>query len=178
MSIPAGLKRFFSSRYGVLTAVSLGVYILADLLGEFMAGWGFNAECIRFIGCTNGFFGFDAIEHFLSGFVILLCLVIFFQRHPKWSPLTGNIWKDAFILVATVNLISVGWELVECAHDVFRLAVLHEKLYSVKLNIDLLDQPTNLDTMGDLAFNMLGSIVAALFSLSQFGKGGLDSPEA
>lgn len=146
--------------------VSLIVYILADILGEFLTstGWGFNASCIKFIGCTDGFFGFDAVEHFLSGFVILLVLLLFFRKYPKWSPLTGVWWKDAIILIMAVNMISFLWELLECAHDVFRLAVLHERLYSVRLNIDLLDQPSNLDTMGDMTFNVLGSIVSTAFA--------------
>ncbi len=162
----------------IVTIVTLVIYILADLLGEFMAGWGYNAECIRFIGCTNGFFGFDAIEHFLSGFVILLCVLIFFNRYPRFSLLTGTWWKDALILVASVNLISVAWELVECAHDVFRVAVLHEPLINLKLNIDLLDQPTNLDTMGDMAFNVLGSILSAAFVWLSLKKRDLPKPQA
>jgi len=146
--------------------ITLIIYVLADLFGEFApaTGWGFNTQCLRFIGCTTGFFGFDAIEHLLSGFVIFLVLLLFFRKYPQWSPLTGVWWKDALILIAAVNLISFAWELVECAHDVFRVAILHERLYSVRLNIDLLDQPTNLDTMGDMTFNVLGSAIAALFA--------------
>lgn len=145
--------------------VTLVIYVLADLLGEFLTstGWGFNTTCIKFIGCTEGFFGFDAIEHFLSGFVIMLCLLVFFRKYPKYSPLTGVVWKDLLILIMAVNMISFLWELVECAHDVFRLVILHERLYSVRLNIDLLDQPSNLDTMGDMTFNLVGSVVSAAF---------------
>jgi hypothetical protein len=159
-------KRFFTSGYGLFVGVSILVYIAADLAGEFIGHLGGNYECLPVFGCTTGFFGFDAFEHFLSGFVFVLILALVFKRYPNISPLSGldKKWKQALVLICVVALIAVVWEFIECAHDVFRLVVLHEPLYNVRLHIDLLDQPSNLDTMGDLAFNVLGSVIAAFFA--------------
>jgi len=166
MDLLSELKRFFTTGYGFFVAISVAIYAAADLVGEIVGNWGANYQCLRFIGCTDGFFGFDAVEHLLSGFVLTLLLALVFRRFTKISPLAGldPKWKQAFVLIAVMAVIAVCWEFAECAHDVFRLAVLHEPLYSVKLHIDLLDQPSNLDTMGDLAFNMLGSVVAVFFA--------------
>jgi hypothetical protein len=163
MSTWVDLKRFLGTGYGLFVAVSLLIYAAADLAGEIVGHLGGNYQCLPFFGCTSGFFGFDAFEHFLSGFVFTIMLALIFRRYPRISPLSGldAKWKQIFGLVATVAFIAVCWEFLECAHDVFRLIVLHEPLYSVKFHIDLLDQPSNLDTMGDLAFNVLGSIIAA-----------------
>ena len=75
------------------------------------------------------------------------------------SPAPG---KSALAIVATVALIAVLWEIGECAHDAFRLDILHEPLRNAFTHIDLLDQPTNLDTMGDLTFSIVGACIGLL----------------
>jgi len=155
--------RFKLSKLGLLTTYVTIVYVVCDLAGEIMGNLGSNYQCLRFIGCTTGFFGFDAIEHFMSGASFLLLIALFMRKYPKYSLLVGNRFKDAFVLVCVLALIAVCWEIGECAHDYFRVVFLHEQLFSVRLHINVLDQPSNLDTVGDLFFNTLGAIVASFF---------------
>jgi len=86
-------------------------------------------------------------------------LVWFFFFFTEYSILSNKRWKNFLIILSTIALLAVGWELLECAHDVFRLSILHEHLLNLKLHINLLDQPNNLDTMGDLFFELFGSII-------------------
>ena len=68
-------------------------------------------------------------------------------------------------LIAIVSFFSIMWELGECAHDYFRLEILHQNLLNLRLQINLLDQPSNLDTMGDLTFGLLGALISAFFAV-------------
>lgn len=145
---------------GIVTIISSVIYIALDATGEASLHFGANWECLKYLGCTTGFFGYDALEHFACGFAFCLFFIWFFRALPKYSLLTGTLWKDALILVSMIALIAVIWEIGECAHDVFRLNILHEHLINVRLHINLLDQPSNLDTVGDLTFNVVGSILA------------------
>lgn len=157
-----------TSKYSLLSVAlwcSLGIYIIVDLFGEVIGSLGSNYECIKYIGCTSGFFGYDAIEHFLCGLTFALLLAWICRKFPSYSILTDKRWKNALIIISVVALVAVCWEFLECAHDVFRLDILHQPLFNLKLHINLLDQPTNLDTMGDLAFNVFGSIVALFVAL-------------
>ena len=47
----------------------------------------------------------------------------------------------------------------ECARDAIRLDVLHEHLLNFRLHINLLEQPSNLDTMGDLTSALVGAVM-------------------
>jgi hypothetical protein len=67
------------------------------------------------------------------------------------------------ILLVLIIGVAVIWEFVECAHDAFRLDILHQPLRDVRFHVNLLDQPSNLDTMGDLFFSIVGSLVSFLF---------------
>ena len=175
MALPTAsdLKRFLASSYGIFFIITWALYLAVDYIGEFR-GLAANNTCIAFFGCTNGFFGFDAFEHFLSGFAFAITIALIFRYFPKISLFSSELpkWKQAVILVTMVATIAVLWELGESIHDVFRLAVLHEPLYSVKFHIDLLDQPSNLDTVGDMTFNILGSIAAVLFARFSIQKPG------
>lgn len=161
----ADLKRFLLSGYGVFFVGTWIVYLVVDYLGE-IGGLALNGRCVALFGCTDGFFGFDAFEHFLSGFALAITIALVFRHFPKVSLFSAEFprWKQALVLVLSIATIAVLWELVESAHDVFRVAILHQPLYNLRLHIDLLDQPSNLDTMGDMAFNILGAILGAFFA--------------
>ena len=142
-----------------LLCVIGGVWIITTFIGEFVFGAG-NSECSKYLGCVNGFFGYDAFEHLFFGITAALVIMWVSDRFPKLSLRGDRRWKTALTIVAIVALISVLWEIGECVHDTFSVDVLHETLFNFRLHIDLLAQSSNLDTMGDLTFALAGSIVA------------------
>lgn len=152
----------------VLAASATAVFLLACVFGEGLGGsWGSNTACSPIFGCTSGFFGFDAVEHFLFGVAAAWILVWIFKARPRFSLLHGTRWKNVLTVVAIVALVSVGWEHLEMLHDLFRTDILHQSLVNFRLHINLLDQPTNLDTLGDLFFAIVGSFIASLFPRSR-----------
>ena len=136
------------------------VWAGVTFFGEFIYFWAGNATCSKYLGCVAGFFGYDAFEHFFFGILCVLIIIWFCEHFPKYSVLTKTNWKDVIIIISLVAFVAVFWEIVECAHDALRVDVLHESLRNFSLHLNLLDQPTNLDTMGDIVFSLLGSIVA------------------
>lgn len=133
------------------------VWLFISAFGEFLFTWAGNSACSKYMGCVSGFFGYDAYEHLFFGVALVLALVWVSDRFPKYSILHGKRWKTVIEIIAMVALVAVLWEIVECMHDAFRADFLHEPLRNLSLHINLLDQPTNLDTMGDLVFSLLGA---------------------
>lgn len=152
------------SRTAILALVGLIIYCIAVGFGDLISGLGANGECSKYFGCITGFFGYDAVEHFVTGLASVWILVWLCRRFPKYSILQSEKFKSVLFILSFIMLCAVIWEFVECAHDIVRQSVFHEVLFNRRLHIDLLDQPTNLDTMGDLSFNMLGSIIALFFA--------------
>ena len=143
------------------------IWILVTSFGELIYHWAGNtAVCSKYLGCTPGFFGYDAFEHLFFGIALIFFIIWFCKRFPKYSILYSSWWKDVLVLIAIVALVSIMWEFMECAHDFFRVSFLHEQLVSYRLHFQFnyLDQPSNIDTMGDLAFSIFGSVVALLFT--------------
>lgn len=160
-------KKAFStfSKSAILASILSAIFLVTCMFGEGLSGsWGSNNSCLPYVGCSDGFFGYDAIEHFLFGVAIIWVLIWIFERFPKLSLKQPVRWKNVFTLISTVALISVFWEFGECAHDYFRLDVLHQPLLNLKLHINHLDQPSNLDTMGDFAFALFGAFISVLFT--------------
>lgn len=157
-------KKNNHSHTGPIALFLLSVFILACTLGEGLGGsWGSNEACNKYLGCTSGFFGYDAVEHFIFGVAVVWIIVWLFQRFPQFSLLHNKRWKNILIIIALVVFVGVIWEFLECAHDYFRLSILHQALLNWKLHINSLDQPTNLDTMGDMFFGLLGSTLSLFF---------------
>jgi len=158
--------RFKNYKYSSIAFIALSVtvvFFVLCLLGEVLGNWGSNLVCYKYLGCTDGFFGYDAIEHLFFGLALVLVIIWFCKKFPLYSILNDKRWKTVFILIASAALISLIWEFFECAHDAFRISILHETLFNFRLHINSLDQPTNIDTMGDFAFSLLGSILAVFF---------------
>jgi len=157
------LLRFFKvERLQALTIQLFSIstiWLCVTLLGEFVFPWAGNATCSIYLGCVEGFAGYDAFEHLFFGIAAALAIVWLSQRFPEYSILHSEAWKTALTVIATIALIAVLWEMLECAHDALRLNLLHEPLRNIRLHINLLDQPTNLDTMGDLTFSLVGSVI-------------------
>lgn len=117
-----------------------------------------NDKCFAVLGCNVGFFGYDALLHFVSGIMDAVVIVWLARKFPSISLFHQRFWKNFLIVIALVALIAVSWEFGEYCHDQFRMNVLHENLTMP----NHLDQPSNADTMGDLTFSILGSALTAL----------------
>lgn len=157
------MKKYHFPRIAVMTLSIMTLWIVVCYFGE-IVGLAANGTCYKYVGCTDGFFGFDAIEHFLFGVTLVWGVIWACRTFPKYSILRIKPFETMVALISFVALIAVFWEFAECAHDAFRLYVLNNSyLLNFRLHIDLLDQPTNLDTMGDIAFSLFGGIVSLFF---------------
>jgi|ERR1035437_6366461 uncharacterized membrane protein YjdF len=155
-------NRHSYSWVGFLALFFIILSVVVNGLG-YVYGWGLNGVCSPYLGCVDGFFGYDALEHFVSGIGILFILVWLCRRYPKYSVLHEERWKTIVVLLTSAAFVALMWEFAECAHDAFRLDILREPLLNVRLHLNFLDQPTNIDTMGDFFFGMLGTIAALIF---------------
>ncbi|MHB8661036.1 MAG: hypothetical protein ACYC75_03870 [Minisyncoccota bacterium] len=150
------------SRVGVFALASTTVWAGVTLYGELFDGAP-NSACYPYLGCDAGFFGYDALEHFLFGFAAVWIIIWLCKKFPRYSILNAERWKSGLILVACIALIAVLWEIGECFRDAYLLDIVHEHLINLRLHINYLAQPSNFDTMGDLTFTLLGSLIALPF---------------
>ena len=120
--------------------------------------WGMmrNSQCFKYFGCNAGFFGFDALVHFLAGILFIMFVLWLFHAYPKLNLLHSNFWKTTVTLLAIVALLGVTWEFMEFSADHIRIDILHENL----IHPNRLAQPSNGDTMGDLTFALLGAALS------------------
>lgn len=147
------------SRTSVITIVAAVAWIAVTGFGEFFGGAP-NSACYSYLGCDAGFFGYDALEHFLFGFAAVWGIILASQKSPEYSILHADFLKSAITLVAIVALLGVVWEIGECFRDSYLLDIAHERLLDLGRHINYLAQPSNIDTMGDLSFALLGSLLA------------------
>lgn len=158
------IKNTLSTQAGSVVLIATSFFLLVCLLGEGpLMGWASNKECYVYLGCTNGFFGYDAIEHFLFGIVGILTLVWIFKRFTRFSFEQNRRWKNALILLSLTLSIALLWEFIEFVYDIVHVEILHVPLFNFKLHINLLAQPSNFDTIGDFAFCTLGAISTLFF---------------
>ena len=155
------------SRVGILAFVSTAIWVAVISYGEFFDGAP-NSACYPYLGCDSGFFGYDALEHFLFGFAVVWIIVWLCKKFPTYSILNETCWKSALILVALVVSIEVVWEIGECFRDAYLLDIAHVQLLNFQLHINYLAQPSNFDTMGDMTFNLLGSLLTLPFVSSKW----------
>jgi hypothetical protein len=148
-------------RLTVFLSVATVVWFALTVLGEFITGWATNNICYKYLGCNDGFFGYDAMEHLLFGFALLTFMLWLAGRFPSFSLIARTRIKTIVTLIAYVALAAVVWEMFECGWDQYRVVILHETLFSFKLHIDALSQSSNLDTMGDISFSLFGALVAS-----------------
>ena len=144
-------------RLGIATAVVVSLFLVIWMLGRWGPAYMANGKCYEILGCNNGFFGYDAVVHFVSGIMDALLLVWVTVKRPVWSLFKASFWKNFLVIIAVAALVAVSWEFVEMCHDQFNIKVLHNDLVAT----DSLDQPTNDDTMGDMTFTIAGAAVAA-----------------
>lgn len=147
------------SRVDTAALVPIIVWPAVTSYGEFFNGAA-NSVCYPYLGCDAGFFGYDALEHFLFGFAAVWVIVWLCRKFPPHSILTAEHWKSGLILVASVMLVAVFWEIGEFLRDAYLLDIARERLFDLQLHINYLAQPSNFDTMGDLTLSFFGSLLA------------------
>lgn len=150
-----------SSRASAIALVSTVVWAAVTSYGELLNGAP-NSACYPVLGCDSGFFGYDALEHFLFGFAAVWTIVWLCQKLPRYSILDTTYWRSWSALVTGVMFIAVLWEMGECFRDAYLIDIAHQSLVNFRLHINYLAQPSNFDTMGDLSFTLLGSLLALL----------------
>jgi hypothetical protein len=156
-------------RLTLLVWITIGIFLLLEIiLGEnIRTSNGLrlmqNGQCFKFLGCNNGFFGYDALVHFCAGIFEAPLIIWLFNKyyHINLFHKTGgsNFWKNVFILIALLVLVAFSWETIELCVDQFRIQILHQVLV-VYGQFNHLAQATNIDTMGDMFFSTLGGIIS------------------
>lgn len=144
-----------------LTLQIIAIVTLAIFL-SLTFGFGGNSQCLKYLGCNMGFFGFDAVWHFFGGIFIASTIVLIERMFPRLDFFQEDKLKNYIIFIALVVMIAVGWEMLEFTHD----HVLGEIPYvrDIKiLELQSVAQPSNPDTMGDLFFDIWGGLAASLF---------------
>lgn len=163
------LKTFKYKNYtfflvSILAVFTTTVFLITCIFGEGLGGsLGLNQSCLKYLGCSIGFFGYDALEHFLFGVSATFIIIWIFKTFPQHSFFSTKKWKNILTIIVLVMFISVIWEFIEFFHDIFRFDIFDKFLINQKLNINLLDQPNNIDTMGDLFFSLCGSVIPLFF---------------
>ena len=131
--------------------------ILSVFLGTFGPQLMIDGKCYPFLGCNSGFFGYDALVHFISGIMDAALIIFLFKKFSSTNLFNGNFHKNLIIIVSIVISISFLWEVIEFSHDQLRMKVLNIDLVS----LNKLDQPSNEDTMGDITFSIIGATITA-----------------
>jgi hypothetical protein len=141
-----------------MVVVLVIIFLALSFLGNYGPTLMTNDKCYSFLGCNVGFFGYDALVHFVNGIMEATFIVWLMARFPSFSLFHNRFWKNLLIVVIMVVFVAFLWEFSEFFHDQFRMKVLHENLTIP----NTLDQPTNNDTMGDITFSILGAAITAL----------------
>ncbi|MFA6253824.1 MAG: hypothetical protein WC640_01005 [Candidatus Paceibacterota bacterium] len=142
------------SRLGIVFAVLLPVYIFLMLSGDIWSHFMSNDLCYRYLGCNSDFFGYDGLVHFLSGVIIALAVVLTERRYLERTININKQWLRALMIMGIAALIGIVWEILEFSYDHFKMDFLHFNL----IHPNILAQPNNTDTVGDLTLGLLGAL--------------------
>lgn len=141
--------------------IILITFIIFYILGHAGPAYLVGTTCVTFLGCNAGPLGYDALLHVISSILYVLGLLWLIKKYPKLTILTDNLWKNVFIIISFVALMSVAWEIIEYTHDSIRLAQ-NPSFPTLEL-----DQPTNADTMGDLIISLIAGAATLPFVKKQ-----------
>ena len=141
----------------IVAVTSVTIVLGLSLLGNYGPSLMTNDKCFSWLGCNIGFFGYDALIHFISGTMDVALIIWLMTKFPSFSLFHNRFWKNLLTVVALVALIAVLWEILEFSHDYFRMNILHENLTTP----NTLDQPSNTDTMGDMTLSLLSATTTA-----------------
>ena len=146
---------------------STGLFLVLWTLGKWGPHFIANDRCYAILGCNAGFFGYDALLHFVSGIMITSLIIFFSIKFSAANFFHDGFWKNMIVVVSLIAMIAVFWEIAELGHDQFRMKVLHENL---RVPTNRLDQPSNDDTMGDITFAILGGTITGVVFRSYMRK--------
>ncbi len=148
--------------FGPLLLSIISIFLILEFIGEIYPDWIANSLCFRVIGCNAGFFGYDALLHCVSGIAETLTLFWMAERYSRFNVFhSSSIVRSAIMILGIVALLSITWEFIEFSYDSVRMAVFHMNL----LSPNTLSQPTNADTIGDIALGLLGSALTLLLMM-------------
>ena len=135
-----------------------GLFLLESPGGNFI-GWMDNDVCYRIWGCNAGFFGFDFLVHLTSA-AAMATLIAWLMKHYDFLNIShGGFFAKFVVIIACVALFGVMWETGEFIHDRYQTNILQEDLRNP---VNLLDQPSNADTVGDLFASVSGAALALI----------------
>ncbi len=139
---------------------SIIIFIIVTYIGDH-TGRTANDYCPNYFNCTVGFFGFDALQHFFGGVIALFVIGFYSEMYPDYSLFHHNKTKNFLILLSVSIFMAYCYEVGEMVHDAFRFGILHIPI-SVSGKHQL-DQASNLDTMGDIFFHAISSMIVIWF---------------
>ncbi len=137
---------------------AVGVFIVLWILGKWGPHYIANDKCYAFFGCNAGFFGYDAVLHFVSGIMEASLIILLSIKVSALNFFHEKFWKNCIVIVSLVATIAVFWEIGELSHDQYKMKILHENL---RVPTNRLNQPSNNDSMGDMTFSILGGAITA-----------------
>lgn len=146
------------SKTDALLLIATLLFALSEFFGDAWTYYIQNSRCFALLGCNAGFFGYDAIIHVAGGIFFTALLIWLMNRHSYYNMLHDDLRKSAFVLLGIIACITIVWEVYEYILDYFGVLALHP----AGSYIDTLAQPGPADTVGDMAFELLGSCIGIL----------------
>lgn len=143
---------------GAYVIVSIIAFLFLEYVSDFVFKWLNNSYCPIYVGCNIGFFGLDAVQHFLSGIIEVSVIIYLAVQYRYFNILIGSFKQNILIILSITALIGASWEIIEYFYDIFRTTILNINL----LEPNNLAQPNNYDTMGDISFNLFGAIIMSV----------------
>lgn len=142
---------------GILALASLFLFLVVSIGGN-LTGLMNNDACYALLGCNIGFFGYDALVHFVSGMMEVFVFLWLMRAYPVVHILNDAFWKNVFILLIFAAMAGSIWEIGEFAGDFIKTHLYHINIYAPT---NRMYQPNNSDTMGDMTFGLLGAFITA-----------------
>lgn len=96
----------------------------------------------------------DIPAHFLGGIMTAAVFYWFFYRHPHYFDTSRSFWVTLTLVLGWSALTGVLWEFTEFSYDL-AIATYGFNLKTLQFGL--------LDTLGDLFFDLLGSLSLAVF---------------
>lgn len=136
--------------FGTLFFVLFGASKLYGLMRD--------GTCFKYLGCNSGFFGYDGLLHFVFGIAFAGSIYWFLSTYPTFYTPQDVAWKNFLVFCAVVVLVGFIWETIEFGYDHVRMIVFHINL----IQPNQMAQPSNSDTMGDMALGFLGALLGGV----------------
>ena len=134
------------------------VFFVLHVLGYYGPKFMDNSKCFQYLGCNMGFFGYDALTHFISSVMISSFVVWLMKKKIQINILHDSFFRNLVVIITIMMFITFSWEFAEYSRDQFRIKVLHENITHPNCR----DQASDSDTMGDMTFSILGATFTSI----------------